>query len=243
MNRNSKLFISMIVGVILIVGILMLAKSKKSEPSLPFLPPSSASSVPENRGSSVTQEAVPANNVTPRSEQAADRNISTQLKALGTCLGLKNTVSDQAEPTFVEINSSLKSEFGDVITQNEEWSNTHVLLPNGEQRRIRIEVDSNGEESSVRRLKYYGVDKEDLPVPIALPKEQTENPTAAFISGLEGEGKVTMTEKAMHAYYPNGQEVLYTERNGLVSELEISKNGKSFKCSRLADINAICKCF
>jgi hypothetical protein len=241
MTRNAKLIISVIVGVILIAGILLLAKSKKSEPSLLHPVSSSASEKIESAVRPADSSVVSKATATP--DQAVEKNISAQLKSMGVCLNLKNSISDRAAPTFAEINSSLKSEFGDVVTQNEEWSNIHVQLPSGEQRRIRIEVDSNGEESSLRRLKYYGVDKEGLPVPIALPKEQTENPTDTFISGLESEGKVIMTEKAMHAYYPHGQEVLYTEKNGLVSELEISKNGKSFKCSQLASANAVCKCF
>jgi hypothetical protein len=243
MSRNSKITAMLLVTLMVIAGILKLAHGKKD--SVTSSTEVTESQPGENPAATASRSATVTTSTTLPNQAASDSkntDISAQLEQLGTCLGLKNSVSNHAEATFAELNSSLQPELGNVAMQNEEWSNTHLRLPNGEERRIHIEVDADNEESSVRKLKYYGVDKEGLPLAIELPKEQTTNPTETFIAGLESEGKITLREKAMHAYYQNGTEVLYTEKNGLLSDLEISKNGRTFKCTSLSTA-ASCRCF
>lgn len=166
-----------------------------------------------------------------------------ELQALGSCLQIHNSAGGEVEPTIANLNASIRSELGDMIAQADDWTNTHVILPNGEKRRIRIEIDSNGEESVVRRLKYFGVDKEDLPIPISLTPEQSVNPSDAFVASLERDGQVTMREKGVHGVYSQGSQIYFAERNGVLTDIELSRNGRTFKCMDLSKEASRCRCY
>lgn len=169
--------------------------------------------------------------------------LGPHLRKIGECLQINNALNDQAELSFSELRASLRGDFGELTTQTLEWKNIHVTLPNGEKRRIRLESEAEGEEGSAMRLMYFGVDKEDLPVPIPLSDEQSLNPSESFIASLENEGTVTLREDAHHGFYSNGAEIFYSERNGALSELEISFEGKNVSCQDLQNPRSTCDCF
>jgi hypothetical protein len=165
------------------------------------------------------------------------------LREIGDCLKISNSLNDDAELKFSALEDSLRDELGELIANDLDWKNVHLTLPDGEKRRLRMEVEGTGEEASGLRLHYYGVDKEDLPVPLPLTDEQSMNPSEAFIASLENEGKVTLREEAHRGVYSKGAELYYTERNGALSELELSYQGKSVKCQDLQSATGSCNCF
>ena len=169
--------------------------------------------------------------------------LGTHLREIGQCLNINNALNDTAADTFAELQSSLQSVLGEVIAKGMDWSNVHVTLPSGEKRRIHLEVEASGDHGTVRRLKYYGVDAEDLPVPLTLPKDQSENPSDTFIASLENEGQITLREEARRGIYSQGAELYYVERNGALSEIELSYQGKSVKCQGLNATQGHCSCF
>lgn len=169
--------------------------------------------------------------------------LGPHLRKIGECLGIKNTLNDSAELSFDAFNESVKNELGDLVSREFDWKNVHTVLPNGEKRRIRMEVEAKSEEVSGIRLKYFGVDAEDLPVPLPLPEEQSWNPSEALIASLEGEGQVTLREEAHRGLYTKGSELYYVERNGALSELELIHHGKSVKCQNLQSAQGSCNCF
>lgn len=169
-------------------------------------------------------------------------NFSKYLEQMGRCLDIKNIVYLEL-PTLQSLNTSLKPEMGELDEVSTEWFNTHVNLPSGEQRRIRIEVEGRGEESSHRILKYYGLDKEGLPISIDVPSDQKYNPSANYINQLEQEGAVVMREKAARAVFSGGGDIYYVERNGLLKDVEVTFKDRSFKCSGMESLSATCACF
>lgn len=171
------------------------------------------------------------------------KKFAQYLDELGTCLQIKNGLNSNQEPLLDNLNVSVRSELGDLIEQSDDWSNTHVRLPNGEERRLRVEVEGTGEESSAKVLKYYGVDKENLPIRLPLPPEKTKNPSATFIASLENEGTVFLREKGVRGAYAQGAEIYYTERNGQLVDLELTYNKRTFRCSSLENEHSSCRCF
>ncbi len=165
------------------------------------------------------------------------------LKGLGSCLDIKNAIdSDQRDAKLDNLIASVRNEIGDPAIRSEDWSNTHVTLPNGEQRRIRIEMEYDSDDRIVKRLKYYGVDKENFPVPIPLGKEVSVDPQESYIASLEKEGKVFLREKGERIYFQNGEELVFTEKNNRLADLEMNRNGRTYKCAGLESGKASCTC-
>lgn len=193
--------------------------------------------------------ATTANNITATNTQPTPVPnqplplLGPHLRKIGDCLHISNSLNDDANLTVTSLLDSVRSELGEVVANQTDWQNVHITLPNGEKRRLRIEVEATSEEGSARRLRYYGVDKEDLPVPIPLTKEQSINPSQEYISSIENQGKVTLREEARRGLFSKGAEIYYTERNGYLSEIEISVNGKSVKCQDLQSNRGNCGCF
>lgn len=175
-------------------------------------------------------------------KELLSNNFSKHLEKMGQCLDIKNIVFSEL-PTLQSLNVSLKPEMGDLSEVSTEWFNTHIDLPNGEQRRVRIEVEGRGEESSHRILKYYGLDREGLPISLPVPQDQKYNPSASYIGQLEQEGKVVMREKASRAVFSGGGDLYYVERNGLLKDIEVTLKDRSFKCSGMESLSATCTCF
>lgn len=216
---------------------------------------------PTSLEATVTPEALPTTTLAASSPSGAQVNIvatATQptpvpnqplpllgphLRKIGDCLHISNSLNNEANLSVTSLLDSLRSELGEVVANQTDWKNVHITLPNGEKRRLRIEVEATSEEGTAARLRYYGVDKEDLPVPIPLTKEQSLNPSEEYIASLENQGKVTLREEARRGLFSKGAEIYYTERNGYLSELEISVNGKGAKCQDLQSNHGSCGCY
>jgi hypothetical protein len=179
--------------------------------------------------------------VAPEQKTQQSENYKSAAQNLKSCFGISGNIEIR-EPGLEAWKNLISSTLGEVTSQAEEWRNTHVVLPNGEQRRIHLEVENNDQGLPVLKLKYAGVDKEDLPVPIELPREQSENPSPTFLASLENEGKITLFEISEKWKLSENGEVSVIERNGIVNEIEITKNGKSFRCNQLESSQGHCDC-
>lgn len=135
--------------------------------------------------------------------------------------------------------SSLQGDLGDPVIRSEDWTSTEIETPSQEKKLIKIETNYENEDI-VKKLKYFNVTNEGL-IPIDLSDEQTTEPTSTFLASLESEGKVIKTEKSERVFYQNGEEVLYTESNGLIEFIEISRQGKTLKCPSLEKSDCTCR--
>lgn len=184
----------------------------------------------------------PAPQPTPRPDRPLPL-LGPHLRKIGDCLNVKNSLNNDADLSFTSLVDSMRGELGDLVTDKTDWKNVHITLPNGDKRRLRVEVEAIGEESSDLRLRYFGVDKEDLPVPIPLTDAQSKKPSEEYITSIENQGKVTLREEARRGVFSKGAEIYHTERNGFLSELEISYDGKGVKCQDLQSHRGTCNCF
>ncbi len=242
MSNKRNLF-AIVFGGAALIGVALHffgAPKQASEPKIP----TAAEAVP-----AVDVSPTPAFNVaapTPQPTPSPEGPIpllGPQLRKIGDCLQIHNSLDDKADLNFHSLQDSLRGELGDLLATDIDWQNVHFTLPNGEKRRLRIEIEGTGEEGSARVLKLYGVDKEDLPIPIPLTEAQSKNPSTEYIASIENQGQVTLREAASHGVFSKGADLFYTERNGFLSDLEISYEGKGVKCQDLQSSHGNCNCF
>lgn len=164
------------------------------------------------------------------SDQVRER-FGQALRTMGPCLGLTTVPGgDRVEPTLDNFIQSVRGEVGESVLQTEDWSMAELTTSSGEKRILRVEMDYSGEDRIVRRVKYSRVNADGSSEPIPLAPEQAEDPTETFIASLESDGQVQTREKAQRIYFGGGEEIVVTEKNGLIDEISMSRSGRLFRC-------------
>lgn len=244
MNSNLRPLLILIIGGAVLWGALKLSKMNAVEFSVDSAPKAEASlpavhTASEDNFVSESKDTPLAAPVAPEVAPV----MGPHLRTMGECLQIQNSLDDSAEASFNALESSLRTVFGNVYENQLDWKNVHLTLPNGEKRRLHFEIEALGEENTATRLRYFGVDSEDLPLPLPLPDDQPGlNPSAELVESLESQGQITLREEAHRATYGNGAEIYYVERNGVLSEVEINFQGNSVKCHDL-HAQGSCSCF
>lgn len=201
----------------------------------------------EDLEAKVGQEAAP----TPEKRKSEPVDIAKaseffgqSIKQMGACVGLgsANSSGERMDPNFDSLLALVKSDLGDPILRSEDWV-TWNMRAGSEERRIRIETDYSDSDQASRHLLYFKVDKEGQPTLIPLPNEQTKDPSESFIASLQKDGEVYEEEKGERAYFENGQEMVLTERNGKIDDLEFSNGSKTFRCAGILTSAPSCKCY
>lgn len=179
----------------------------------------------------------------PLDLQGIRTRFASGVNQAATCLGLQFTAgSDQVEPTLDTWMGYVKPELGEPVLQSEDRSVVEIQTSTGEHRQIRVEMDYTGEDRIVRRVKYTKVNPDGTSTPIPLSPEQAEEPSETFLASLESDGQVSRREKSQRIYFPNGEEIVVTERDGRISDLEMSRNGRSFRCKPEDSSPDACHC-
>jgi len=169
--------------------------------------------------------------------------FSQNIKPLAVCLSLNNpNLPERVEPTYENLAAAIKPDVGDPILRSEDWVSWNIRA-GSEERRIRIETDYSDSEQSTRHLMYFKLDPQGQPTMIPLPSEQTKDPTETFIASLQKDGEVYEEEKGQRAYFENGQELVITEKNGKIDDLEFSNGAKTFRCAGILTNSPSCKCY
>lgn len=177
----------------------------------------------------------------PVNPELAAAAFGSALQAMTSCLKLPAAGGGSADPTLDNWVNAVRSELGEPVIQTEDWNNIEIRTAAGETRIIRVEMDYSGEERIVRRLSYTKFGPQGKSEEIPLDTQQTEDPSETFIASLEGDGQVVAREKSQRIYFGTGEEIVVTEKNGRVTEIEMSRNGRNFKCTG-ADTSARCQC-
>jgi hypothetical protein len=170
-------------------------------------------------------------------------NLVEILERFHSCITMpRGTLPKPAPATLDTWVQYLQSKLGETVFNSEEWRNTDLVLANGEKRRIRVEYDMGENEEYVKKLKYSVIDTDNQVIPLAISPEHSENPTESFIETLEKEGEVTVSERAHRMYFKDGSELYTVERNDVVKDLDISKEGKLFRCTQMDTPRFNCEC-
>ena len=174
---------------------------------------------------------------------AVQEKFEEKLNEMKVCLQIDLDYDQIAKPQFDSFYKIIYPSFGAATGAVEEWSNTHLKTPEGEERRIRIELDSTSEENTIKKLSLYSLDSEKLPEKMPLDESYEKNPSEEKIKELESLGKITFKQIAMNHFFAAGESVYHTEINGSIDEIEITnKHGQIFKCHKLNTENPSCRC-
>ncbi len=248
-----KNFILLVVGV---VGLAIL---------LYFVSPLSRdeSQNPEPVAAEVVDEATPVEEISPPAEanQAPPANptenanpptaangevmkiFAEKLRDLGTCLETQNNVpGDELEPNLQTVVDSVRGEWGESVINTEDWMQIEMETPDGEKRRLRVEMDFDSDTQVQRKLRFMAVGKDGQTTPIPVPEDQAVEPSDSLIASLEAGNKVVVREKFERIYFQNGEEIVARQKDGQITELEINKGAKSFKCAKMNEPTAECQC-
>ena len=171
------------------------------------------------------------------------RNFSFIISDMQDCLDVKGSQPPEAIPLKADYVVNLMSSDvgGSPPNVSDRWMNWHLRTKEGLERRLRLEVTDNDEGRMVRELHWYAVDREGLPVPLELESSKRYNPNDETINQMLHEGEVFFKEKAAVAIYDSGDRVDFIERNGELTELEVLKGDRFFRCSSLKNRES-CQC-
>ncbi|MGZ3748416.1 MAG: hypothetical protein ACXVCD_13855, partial [Pseudobdellovibrionaceae bacterium] len=239
MNKNYQFIFILVMGGAALWAAFHFSSANNLENKLPISQPSTNRPLPAIDAQDPVSALAPAPAPAPPPEPEV-LSFGPHLREIGDCLKINNSANQDSELKFSTLESSLRGELGEMVANSLDWKNVHILLPNGEKRRLRMEIEAVGEAGAGTRLHYYGVDNEDLPVPLPLTEEQSMNPSESFVASLENEGKVTLRQEARRGVFSKGAELYYTERNGTLTDLELSYQGKNVKCQDLQSKHGVC---
>ncbi|HRO66322.1 MAG TPA: hypothetical protein PL182_02020, partial [Pseudobdellovibrionaceae bacterium] len=68
------------------------------------------------------------------------------------------------------------------------------------------------------------------------------NPSETFKATLESDGEVIEREKSQRIYYETGEEIVVTEKNGQIVEIDMNRQGKNFSCRPFDPAEGTCGC-
>ena len=180
----------------------------------------------------------------PQVNEAVLKRYSQHLINMEKCLRLQNQnfTDSAAQPSADNLISGLRPNLGDTVVQLEDWSQFDLLDKSGVKKRIRVDVDYPDGATPNRRLSMYTVNSYGALEIDNLTNDQSDNPNMAYVDSLK-DGMQTLTEeKAVRVYFSQGEELLYTMKNGQIDSFSISKNDRAYNCTNLMSENSTCNC-
>lgn len=179
--------------------------------------------------------------VTPLTMQ----KFSEHLQFMTKCLGIESRIvpPQQAEPTIENIMDQLRPNLGESQAQVHDWTQTEIVGKDGVRRRVRVDYDYADETAEpARRLSMYQMNSYGMPEIVQLTPDQMDNPNEAYIHSLIEGNKVVVEESAARVYFANGEEMIFSIRNGNINGLSVSKGLRSFNCQNMDEDRSACSC-
>lgn len=172
------------------------------------------------------------------------RQFSGHMKFLGRCLGLGTgtPVGEKTEPTIESLMDQLRPALGESLSQMDDWSQTEIVDPDGTRRRVRVDYDYTEGQEPTRRLSIYKMNRYGMPEIVNLTPDQTDNPNEAYISSLVEGKKVIGDESSARVYFANGEELIFSMRNGNLSNISVTRGVRAFNCQNLDEESSSCSC-
>lgn len=205
-------------------------------------PKSSLVSSDQSPTVSTNLDQLKISDVKSRVTESVMANYYSHMKNMAKCFGLQLTpASDKVEPNPENLMNHLRTSLGDAVVQMDDWSQTDII-ENGKKKRIRVDFDYPDGATPSRRLSMYQINSYGMPEIINLTPDQTNDPNEAYISSLIEGHQVATAEKGIRAYYSEGEELIYTSKDGLLSSISISKGIRNFTCNNLTEDSSSCFC-
>ncbi len=205
-------------------------------------PPAGSSSVVSSDVKSAVGSVPTAE--TRQTSELVLKQFASHLKTMTKCLGLTGpqTINEKAEPSLENLTANLRASLGDVVVQMDDWSQTEILDQASVRKRVRVDYDYPDGATPSRRLSMYQINSYGMPEIMNLTEDEVNNPNEAYISSLTEGYKVLAEEKGARAYYSDGEELIFSVRNGQLQSVSINKGDRSFNCFNLDQENSSCTC-
>lgn len=158
------------------------------------------------------------------SQQPGKNEFSVAVK---NCLGMESANFENF-PQELEKNVGVTSKWLEV-------ENYHLLSSSGEQYRIHV-VQEAPQKS--RKVQFFTVDQEQLPVPVALEPALRLLPAEKLVVNLKQKGQVQFYQTRESWTLKNQQVLAVTFENQKVVEFQLFSDHKTFACE-----NADCFCY
>jgi hypothetical protein len=126
--------------------------------------------------------------------------------------------------------------------QMDDWSQTEILDQDSKRKRVRVDYDYVDNANPTKRLSMYQINSYGMPEIMNLTAEEVNDPNQSYIDSLIEGNKVMSDEKGVRAYFAEGEELIYTVRNGQLQNISINHADKSFNCFNLDDEKSSCSC-
>ncbi len=180
----------------------------------------------------------------PQMNENVLRQFSAQLKLLNRCLGLSNSPvnSEKTEPTMENLMTHLRASLGESIVQLDDWAQTEFVDKDSTKKRVRVDFDYMDGSTPTRRLSMYQINSYGMPEILSLSNDAVENPNDSYIASLIEGNKIMTEERGARAYFSQGEEVVFSTRNGVLQGVTVNRADKSFNCSNLDQENSVCGC-
>ncbi|RYZ87197.1 MAG: hypothetical protein EOP06_13095 [Proteobacteria bacterium] len=173
----------------------------------------------------------------------ASEFFTQALQQMSACVNVNTGNPTQpVEPTFENLAGAVRNDLGEPILRSEDWTVWNLRVAGGEERRIRIETDYSDSDQTSRHLLYFKLDAQGNPTMIPLPPESTRDPSEAFVASLQKDGEMYEEEKGERAYFDGGQEMVLTQKNGHIDDVEFANGAKTYRCAGILTTEPNCKC-
>jgi hypothetical protein len=171
------------------------------------------------------------------------RQFSLHMKDMAKCLGLAGVqnVNEKTEPLVGNLMAQLKPALGEVVFKTDDWSQTE-FMDQGIKKKVRVDYDYPDGVTPIRRLSMYQINSYDRPEIISLSADASDNPNEAYIASLSEGHDILNVETGTRAYFGDGEELIFSQRNGQIQSLSINRGESSFNCFNLDQEGSSCSC-
>jgi hypothetical protein len=171
------------------------------------------------------------------------RQFSNHLNSMNKCLGLHGASESEAvEPRLDNLLQNLRSSLGDAVAKMDDYVQTEIVDKDSVTKRIRVDYDYIDGNTSNRRLTIYQMNAYGMPEITDLTADQSNNPNQAYVDSLIEGNKVNTEERGARVYFAQGEEVVFSMKNGILQNISINRADRSFNCFNLGDENSNCSC-
>jgi hypothetical protein len=150
-----------------------------------------------------------------------------------------------ASQTLADFSVWILHEHGNIQSEELQWKNIHIRLPNGEIRRIRLDKssgDGSGGEGELT-LHIFREDEQGFPFPVEIPAQDSFHPTKEVIDFYLSQGQQIYELQSSRLIYGDSSEAELTLENGAVASIHFMSSSRSIGCDIERETHEIdCKC-
>ena len=241
-KQNRTLgFVTLLIAVVLIAVIYRSGKFNSSDSPAMGIEVKDQSN-PESQDSmgDIVKEGSTTAPSAPTSEDK--QKFIEMINSMMTCLDIKGSVPAAESPVSIDtILQAVQPELGESAGVFDRWMYWHLNTPEGQERRLRMEVSENDEGQIIKELHYFNIDKSGQPIPLELAPEVSRNPNDDVIKDMLKDGEVFYKERGAAVLFAGGEHLEFIEKNDLLSELEFQKGTSLYRCQGFKSLDS-CQC-